>query len=702
MVAIGKVGHAFPRRRGWRSLLAVFVTVVLAGSMVAIGTTTASAASVDTSAWYVLVNRNSGKALDVYNLATNDGARITQWARNDGNQQQWQFVDSGGGYYRLKSKLSGKVLDVYNLSTADGAAIVQWSDGNGVNQQFRLTDSSDGYIRLINRNSGKAVEVQNASTADGGNIVQYTDWNGANQQWQLVKMGGTPNPTPTPTPTTPTTRYNNPVIWQDFADGDIIRVGDAYYYSASTMHYSPGAPILRSYDLVNWEYAGHSVPRLDFDSTAYDLSGGRAYVKGIWASALNYRPRNSTYYWLGCVEFNRTYVYTASAVDGTWQKRSRINNCYYDAGLLVDDNDTMYVAYGNSNISVAQLSADGLSEVRHQQVFTTPSSVGTLEGSRFYKRDGYYYIWLTRPANGQYVLRSTSPFGPYEMRQVLLDMPGPISGGGVPHQGGLVQTQNGAWYYMAFVDAYPGGRMPALAPITWSADGWPTVQTVNGAWGASYPTPNIQTTKTVKPMIGADTFTTSALGPQWEWNHNPDDTKWSAGSGLRLQTATVTGDLYAARNTLTHRIQGPSSTATIDLDYSTMSNGDRAGLAMLRDSSAWIGVRRDNGATRVVMTNNITMNSSWQTTATGTEAASAPVSGGRIWLRVNADIRPGSGRQARFSYSTDGVNFTTLGPAFTLNNAWQFFMGYRFAMFNYATQALGGSVTVRRFDLTTP
>ncbi|MER5702794.1 endo-1,4-beta-xylanase [Micromonospora sp. NPDC002296] len=144
---------------------------------------------VDTSAWYLLVNRNSGKALDVYNLATNDGARITQWSRNNGNQQQWQFVDSGGGYYRLKSRLSGKVLDVYNFSTSDAAAIVQWSDGNGTNQQFRLAESAGGYVRVINRNSGKAVEVQGASTADGANIVQYADWGGNNQQWQLIRIG---------------------------------------------------------------------------------------------------------------------------------------------------------------------------------------------------------------------------------------------------------------------------------------------------------------------------------------------------------------------------------------------------------------------------------------------------------------------------------------------------------------------------------
>ncbi|GIJ72388.1 family 43 glycosylhydrolase [Virgisporangium ochraceum] len=670
--------------------------LMLAGTVVTVGAGPASAATVDTNAWYVLVNRNSGKALDLYNSATNDGGRITQWTRNNGNNQQWQFVDSGGGYYRIKSRHSGKVLDVYNFSTADGGSIVQWADGNGTNQQFRLADSDGGYVRFINRNSNKAVEVQGASTADGGNIVQYSDWNGTNQQWQLVPVGGT-NPNPNPG------TYNNPVVWQDFADGDIIRVGDAYYYSASTMHYSPGAPILRSYDLVNWEYAGHSVPSLDFGSSAYDLNGGRAYVKGIWASTLNYRPSNSTYYWMGCIEFNRTYVYTASAVDGTWSKRSQINNCYYDAGLLVDTNDTMYVAYGNGTISVAQLTADGLGQVRAQQVFQTPSSVGTLEGARFYKRNGYYYIWLTRPANGQYVLRSSSPFGPYEMRQVLLNMPGPISGGGVPHQGGLVQTQNGDWYYMSFVDAYPGGRVPALAPISWTGDGWPTIQTVNGGWGQTYPKPNIPSNgKTVKPMIGTDTFTTTALGPQWEWNHNPDNSRWSAGNGLRLQTATVTNDLYAARNTLTHRIQGPTSTATIELDYSTMQNGDRAGLAMLRQTSAWVGVKRDNGATRVVMTNGLTMNSSWATTGTGTEIAGANISGGRIWLRATADIRPGSGRQARFSYSTDGVNFTSLGNALTLDNTWQFFMGYRYAMFNYATQSLGGAVTVRSFTQSTP
>ncbi|WP_328975242.1 non-reducing end alpha-L-arabinofuranosidase family hydrolase [Streptomyces canus] len=171
-----------------RRLLAVLAPLLLVATV--LGAQPAGAATVDPNASYVLVNRNSGKALDVYNLATDDGARITQWSRNDQAQQQWQFVDAGGGYYRIKSRHSGKVLDVYNWSTANGGAIVQWADLNATNQQWRLADSSDGYVRLISRHSNKALEVQGASTADSANVVQYDDWGGTNQQWQLVKVGG--------------------------------------------------------------------------------------------------------------------------------------------------------------------------------------------------------------------------------------------------------------------------------------------------------------------------------------------------------------------------------------------------------------------------------------------------------------------------------------------------------------------------------
>ncbi|MFI2433087.1 RICIN domain-containing protein [Streptomyces sp. NPDC018693] len=167
------------------------VTALLAALLTALGAAgPAHAATVDLNAWYVLVNRASGKALDVSGGSTADGASVQQWARHDGANQRFQFVDSGGGYYRLKAQHSGKLLDVSGASTADGADLVQWSDTGGPNQQFRPADSPDGHIRLISRSSGKAVEVQNASTADGAKVVQYTDWGGANQQWRLVRATG--------------------------------------------------------------------------------------------------------------------------------------------------------------------------------------------------------------------------------------------------------------------------------------------------------------------------------------------------------------------------------------------------------------------------------------------------------------------------------------------------------------------------------
>ncbi|KAK7454015.1 hypothetical protein VKT23_011525 [Stygiomarasmius scandens] len=494
-------------------------------------------------------------------------------------------------------------------------------------------------------------------------------------------------------PRTADATFTNPVFWEDLADLDIIRVGTTYYYSASTMHYSPGAPILRSYDLVNWEYIGHSVPSLDFGDNDYSLVGGRAYVRGIWASSLKWRPSTSTFHWLGCIDFAKTYVYTSQNIDSGWAQRSVINNCYYDAGMLVDDDGTIYVAYGNTQISVAQLSSDGLSEVTHKSVYS--STVGSLEGNRFYKKGGAYYILVTRPASDEYVLKSTSgPFGPYTIRSLSLAAVTPISGGGNPHQGGLIDTPNGDWYYMAFNDAYPGGRVPVLAPVTWSSDGWPTLTNGN-RWPTSLNYPLTQ--HNVKSPTGTDTFT--SIGPEWEWNHNPDNNAWSISNGLVLRTATVTTDLYSARNTITHRILGPKSTGTILLDFTNMADGDRAGLAMLRDTSAWIGVKRTGNTKQLVMVNGLTMSSTWTTSSTGSEIATASISGNQIYLRLTADIAPSGAKNAVFSYSTDGQTFTTLGNTLALNTAWQFFMGYRFGIFNYATKATGGSVTVKSFTL---
>jgi len=630
-------------------------------------------------------------------------------------------TDPGAGSHSFDA---GTAVTV-TASPADGSGFVGWSGAaTGVTNPVTITMDGDktvtatfGALRTVTISATGpgttspgpgtyayptgAVVTLNAAAAPG---ATFAGWSGA--------ATGTADPL-TVTVSGDTTlsaafaggpaagHFANPVLWEDLADLDVFRVGDVFYYSASTMHYSPGAPVLRSWDLVNWEYAGHSVPVLDW-SPRYDLSGGNAYVKGIWASTMRYRASNETYYWLGCIEFSKTYVYTAPAVEGPWQKHPAIGTCYYDAGLLVDDDDTMYVAYGNTTLSVARLSADGLSEVDKQTVFTSPSEIGTLEGSRFYKVDGNYYIFVTHPANGQYVLMSTTgPYGPYTARQLLLDLGSPIRGGGVPHQGALVQLQNGDWYYMAFVDAYPGGRVPVLAPITWGADGFPVLELVAGAWGISYPMPSVPTPpRTPRPFTGVETFSGTALGPEWEWNHNPDAARWSLDGKLTLQTATVTSDLYAARNTLTHRILGPASTGTIVLDLAGMHDGDRAGLALLRDRSAWVGVRRDGGATRVVMTGGLTMSSSWATTSTGAEVESAPFTGSRIWLRASVDIRPGASRTARFFYSADGLTYRPIGTPLVLNSNWTFFMGYRFGIFNYATSALGGAVAVESFEMT--
>jgi beta-xylosidase len=160
--------------------------------------------------------------------------------------------------------------------------------------------------------------------------------------------------------------FTNPILYEDLADIDIIRVNDTYYYSASTMHYSPGAPLLKSYDLVNWEFVGHSVPELSFGSKYYLNGSGKAYVNGIWASSIGYRKSNGMFYWYGCIDFAKTYVFTAKDPAGEWTSHPPIDECYYDVGLLIDDDDTMYVAYGTSNITVTQLSSDGLKPVKTQ------------------------------------------------------------------------------------------------------------------------------------------------------------------------------------------------------------------------------------------------------------------------------------------------------------------------------------------------
>ncbi|MFD0200392.1 MULTISPECIES: rhamnogalacturonan lyase family protein [Saccharothrix] len=177
-----------PARRRWRPAVLATVLAVVAGVVTAVASTPAAAATIDTNAWYQLVSRHSGKAIDVCEQSTADRACVQQWAPLDQANQQFQFVSSGDGYYRLKARHSGKVIDVLDWSTANGAELIQWPDTGAANQQWQVLDTDSGHVKLVNRNSGKAMDVWERSTGDGGRISQYTDNGGVNQQWRMVKV----------------------------------------------------------------------------------------------------------------------------------------------------------------------------------------------------------------------------------------------------------------------------------------------------------------------------------------------------------------------------------------------------------------------------------------------------------------------------------------------------------------------------------
>lgn len=170
------------------------------------------------------------------------------------------------------------------------------------------------------------------------------------------------------------TTFSNPVIWEDLPDPEVIRVGKIYYMSVSSFAFSPGAPILQSSNLVDWQYIGHSVPELAFGERFYlDGRHGGAYGKGIWASTFRYRESNGLFYWYGPIQgTERTFIYTAKDPKDVWTPLPPIDKFYYDLGLLIDEDDTFYLAYGTKTIYVAKLSADGLHEIENRVSTRSP------------------------------------------------------------------------------------------------------------------------------------------------------------------------------------------------------------------------------------------------------------------------------------------------------------------------------------------
>jgi beta-xylosidase len=486
--------------------------------------------------------------------------------------------------------------------------------------------------------------------------------------------------------------YTNPVIAADFPDPDVIMVDSIYYMVNTTMFTFPGVPILKSCDLVNWQYCCNAVQRFDY-SPCYDLDGCDRYGHGQWATSLKYH--NGKYYLLFITLQEGGFLCTADKPEGPWQVR-KLPKGFYDPGLFFDDDGRIYVANGYSNINITELDTNFAPKGNDSLVYTG-NIRGGLEGTHVYKINGYYYMYSTYGGlDGiQVALRSKNIYGPYEQKIVIYDTTHGVNFG--IHQGALIRTQTGEWWTMLFVDSGPFGRFPSLQPVTW-VDGWPMVG-VDGKAVVTYRKPNVGRQYPALTLPTSDEFDAAKLGVQWGWNHNPDPGAWSLTERpghLRLRTARIVDSLPKARNTLTQRMVAYYSDtllsiATTKMDISHMKEGDIAGLAVFQDPYAFIGIKKSNGRNYILMVNN------------GKSIDSALVEGSAVYLRGSAlhgsgaapyyrgKSAPGSGN-ASFSYSLDGRSFKKIGNELHMNFNLRIFTGNKFCLFNYATSETGGYV----------
>jgi beta-xylosidase len=485
--------------------------------------------------------------------------------------------------------------------------------------------------------------------------------------------------------------FTNPVISSDFPDIDLVRVGDTYYMLTTTMFIFPGVPLIKSKDLVNWEYCVNIVPRMDV-SKCYNLDSCHRYSHGQWASSLKYHK--GKFYVLYNTLDEGAFLCTATDPEGKWEIK-RLGRGYHDCGLFFDDDGRIYVASGYGKIFMTELDENFKAISKDSLVFTGRMR-GGLEGAHIYKLNGYYYLYCTYGgADGwQVALRSKNIWGPYEEKVVLRETDRKNINFGV-HQGALVQTQTGEWWTMLFIDIGPFGRFPSLQPVAW-VDDWP-VAGIDGRAVVTYRKPDVGKKHPIKIMPTSDEFSSGKLGLQWGWNHNPDDSKWSfrdRKGHLRLKTATVTTDLKKALNSLTQRTwtyytDSVASTAIAKFDVRKMKDGDVAGFAVFQDPYASIAVKKDGGAYRLVMAIN------------GAGVDSVPFRSNIVYLMAQPDY--GSSR-ASFGYSTDGKTYSKLGGELRMRFNLSIFTGNKYMLFNYATGSLGGYVDVDwfRVDPTIP
>lgn len=489
----------------------------------------------------------------------------------------------------------------------------------------------------------------------------------------------------------------NPVIWADVPDMAMIRVGDTYYMSSTTMHMCPGLPLMTSTDLVNWRLVSYAHETLENVDELNLVNGKSAYGRGSWASSL--RHHNGTFY---VTTFSgttgKTYVYTTKNIEnGPWKEAS-FKPMLHDHSLFFDDDGRVYMLYGCGRIKILELTSDasapkpgGLAQtIIENASVPAGSNIGLqAEGSQLFKVNGRYYLFhITWPRGGVrtvLVHRADCITGPYEGRVVLQDR-------GVA-QGGLIDTPQGDWYAYLFQDCGAVGRIPFLVPVTWE-DGWPVLGQ-DGKVPEDLPLP---ASRGLSPgLVASDEFdrgpVESALPLVWQWNHNPDNRFWSLAARpgwLRLTAGRVNDGLLTARNTLTQRTFGPACAATSALDVSRMKDGDCAGLALLQKRYGWVGVKDESGGRVIVMVS-----------AEGespVEAQRVPLMQDTVYLRAECDFL-NCADTAHFYYSLDGKTWVAIGQPFKMTYTLPHFMGYRFGLFSYATKTEGGHVDFDYFRI---
>ena len=512
-----------------------------------------------------------------------------------------------------------------------------------------------------------------------------------------------------------TEKIENPMLWADVPDPDVIRVADTFYMVSTTMHLMPGAPIMRSKDLKNWETVGYLFDRLT-DSPKYDLQEGTAYGRGQWATSLKYH-KGRFYALLAPNEegpMGQTYIFSAERAEGPWTLVSRVRH-FHDCSLFFDDDDRVYVVYGTGEMMELKQDLSDVIEGTHRHIFQREEDEkGLLEGSRMVKHNGRYYllmishVWTPGMHRREVCYRADDIHGPYE-KQVILQS----EFGGFPYeaQGTIVDTQDGDWYGIIFQDRGGVGRVLTLMPCRW-INGWPMLGDENG-----------QVPEKMRPVVSGqprtaivkgDDFSSSQLGLHWQWNHNPTAAAWSLTERpgwLRLKTSRVVSNLYEAPNTLTQRMEGPQCSGSVMMDLSKMKDGDCAGLAAFNGDSGVLTVKKTGKRLVLEMSEqsvSLTEREKAVTSVDEKVVESIPLSpllasrSPKVWLRVDGDFRPdgkGGGRDlATFYYSLDGEQWMKIGSDYRMVFDYRrFFMGTKFGIFCYATKRQGGYVDIDEF-----